>query len=202
MVGLREHLSSWVSSQHLFFGLMIIAIGANFLQFRHIDKRTAANYKALYVHKDHKSGNIFQTGIARGQSVRYRVGPFYYFGVISPDSTVILPSRPLHSWFELHTSLIGFGKAQKILLRDYDPVTKFEGSSNSAYEVDLSHYAPMKPRPTEDLKERLSVFRQSPDARTFVVLAPKGDPGRVNPILFVDVRLLDDALREALGRDL
>jgi hypothetical protein len=94
--------------------------------------------------------------------------------------------------------LIGFGKAQKILLRDYDPVTEFEGSSNSAYEVDLSHYAPMNTRLVEELKERLSVFRLSPDARTFVVLAPKGDPGRVNPILFVDVQLLDDALREAL----
>ncbi len=198
MVGLREHLSSWVSSQHLFLGLMIIAIGVNFLQFRHIDKRTVHNYQALRDYRAHKSGNIFEIGTARSQSVRYRVGPFYYFGVISPNSTVILPSRRLSSWFELHTSLIGFGKAQKILLRDYDPVTEFEGSSNSAYEVDLSHYAPMNTRLVEELKERLSVFRLSPDARTFVVLAPKGDPGRVNPILFVDVQLLDDALREAL----
>jgi hypothetical protein len=202
MVGLREHQSNWVSPQHLFLGLMLLAIGVNFLQFRQIDSRAIHNYRALQDYRAHKSGNIFEIGIARSQSVRYRVGPFYYFGVISPNATVILPSKRLSSWFELQLGLIGFGKAQRVLFRDYDPTTKFEGLSNSPYEVDLSQYTSMNPGMRQDLEQRFSVFRLSPDARTFVVLAPKGHPGRVNPIQFVDLRLLDDSLREALGRDL
>jgi len=204
MFRLRKWRPTMETLYQLCLALMIVAIGINLFQFHHIDKRNWPNYKALH---NFDSGNIFRIATANLSS-RLRVSPFYYFGVISPNSTVILPSRRLQSWFELEPSLMGFGRARRILFRDYDPETEFSRADNAPYEVDLSRYVPKQKRIigtkriTRTLKERFSVFRQSPDARTFVVLAPNGNPGRVNPILFVDVRLMDDAFREALGRDL
>jgi hypothetical protein len=98
--------------------------------------------------------------------------------------------------------MIGFGRARKILYRDYDPKIASQEFDGDGYEVDMGRYLPNRKSSRRYLNERFSIFRRSPKARTFVVLAPEGDPGRDKPMLFVDIDLVGPSLREALGDDM
>jgi len=170
---------------------LIVAGGVNLIEFHAIDKTTSKNYRAFY---SYETGDIFRIGTRHNGSVRHRAAPFYYFGLVSPGSAIILPTARLNSWFELDLGMMSFGRARKILFRDYNARTPLTGDDWDKYKVDLSRYSP-------SLNQRISIFRGSTQARTFVVLAPRGDPGRKKPMLLVDVDLLKGPLREALGHD-
>jgi hypothetical protein len=104
--------------------------------------------------------------------------------------------------FELDLTMIGFGRARRVLYRDYDPRIAAQEFDGDGYEVDVDPYLPDKKLTSPILNKRSSIFRRSPKARTFVVLAPEGDPGRDKPMLFVDIDLVGPSLREALGDDM
>lgn len=167
--------------------MILIAIGINVIQFKKANER-AKNYKAIYLYK---SKNIIEAGSSYSRSIRYRVSPFYYFGIINPNSNIIIPSKKrIYTWFNIEPSMLTFGQSKEIRHRDYDPYV--DPGVLDQYKVDLHKYASEHPNTRSPLAERLSIFRRSPAARTFVVFAPEGDPGRDKPMVFVDIDLLDE----------
>jgi len=174
---------------------MLIAVGVNLVEFKSIDRTVGHSFRAL-AHYGNES--LFEVAIRRNPRFQQMVAPFYYFGLVSPDATIILPTIGLKSWFELSLGMVSFGHAREIRREDYDPQASLNMLDLQPYKVDLGGYAPDWRNAPSDLNGRFSIFRQSPRAQTFVVFAPEGNPGREKPMLFIDINLLDDPMQKSL----
>lgn len=180
----------------LFVAGILLAIGVNFYEFKKIDRVLSSNYKALFRYGDQ---GLYPVSITRNPSSTLYVGPFYYFGLISPGSTVIMPSDGLRSWFELDLGLMTFGRAKEVIIRSFDPRTPPNLENLESYKVNLEQYYPEPKHVIDMLDGRFSIYRRSPEADRFGVFAPEGNPGREGPILFIDIDLLDNATKRALS---
>jgi len=178
----------------LFLVVILIVIAISQFDFGRIDRSSSPNYRALRGERT----DLFRVSIDRNPSSQWYVAPFYYFGLISPDSTLILPSSRAYSWFDLDIGMMSFGRAQKLEFRDYNLRTPLAVPDLEKYKVDLRSSVPSSEKSLKVMDRRFSIFRASPDAKTFVVFAPEGNPGRRRPMLFVDIDLLDESMQKAL----
>jgi glycosyltransferase involved in cell wall biosynthesis len=181
--------------RNLFIAGMVLAIGVNLYEFDRINSALSSNYKALFHYDDE---GLFSVATRRNPSVTLRVAPFYYFGLISPGSTIIMPSQGMNSWFEFDLSMMSFGRAKELIRRPYDPQAPIDVMALRQHQVDLADYAPNRRDTLETLRNRVSIFRRSPEANVFVVFTPEGSPGREKPMILVDVELLDESIQGAL----
>ena len=177
----------------VFIAGILVSIGVNASQFGNLESKTSPNYRALLHYQDR---GLFPVAFENNRSVALRVAPFYFFGLINPNSTIIMPSTGLKTWFELDLGMMSFGRARELRVRTYDPQS-LNVPDLQAYKVDLGGVIPDR-KTLRRLNSRLSIFRRSSEADTFVVFAPKGAPGRTNPMLFVDIDLLDGSTQKAL----
>lgn len=169
-------------------GALVVGILANLGTFRSIDARARHNYRAWHAYE---SGNVVLMAILRDSSVRTYLGPFYYFGELFPSSTVIVPTRGADTWFSLEPSLQTFGRVAEIQRVAYDPAQPPEMMAWFAARIPASEFVPRVGATRRIIDERVGYYAKSERAREFVVFAPNGPPGRTDPIMFVDVALLD-----------
>jgi hypothetical protein len=174
---------------------MAAAVVVNVAQFAAIDAQTRHNYKAIH---RYESADLFEIAIRRDMSSRLRVAPFYYLGVLFPDSTLVVPEDGINVWFPLETAAVAFGEVTSIERIDYDPVTFLDTADLDPYRVPTESFAVEPAHRTLD--ERVAYYVDGAPAGTVLVLTPDGPPDREQPIAFVDISALDEQARARLGR--
>lgn len=175
---------------------MAIAVIVNMVQFPGIEADTRHNYRAIYVYE---TDDLFQIAISRDGSARRWVAPFHYLGELFPGSTIIIPEEGIRSWFPFEESVLTFGKAAEIRRSSYDPIGLMDLASIQEYRIAERSFVPDVGRAIRIVGERVAYFADGTPSGTFLVMTPEGHPGRSNPIVFVDVDLLDDSAWQTLG---
>lgn len=169
--------------------LMVIAVAVNISQFTGIDEETRHNYRAIH---RYDTGDVFEVAISHDISSRRRVAPFHYFGVLFPESTVIMPQSGISIWFPFETSMVAFGRVSSLERWEYDPVELVDLASIDAYRVPTASFAPASGPTVEIMDERVGYYVADDPSGVFIVVTPEGEPGRAGPLAFVDLALLDD----------
>ena len=168
---------------------MIVAGLINVIQFRGIDEKTSHNFRAAQLYE---TGDIFEIAIARDNSARRRVAPFYFFGELFPGSVVIVPPDGIASWFPFESSMVAFGQVAEIRPAEYDAEKIVDLASLDAYRINAASFAPTTGSTVDVINDRVSYYVSDSGGEVFIVVTPEGDPGREAHISFVDIALLAD----------
>jgi|GEM_PF-5208988 len=169
--------------------MTVFAVVINVIEFAGIDKRTRHNYKALYLYED---VDLFKIAIARDNSARRYVAPYYLFGKIFPHATVIIPEKPVQSWFEVDLALMGLARVASLDTIDYNPEdlrSYLRGNELIAFQ--LGQNLPQNEKMYSVIKSRIRVYRADSTANVFLLSTPEGPPGREKVIDFIDMNLLN-----------
>ena len=131
--------------------LLLIAISINVYEFPTLEnKRSDNNWKALY---SFNTADFLTISYQNNLRIQQRYNPAVTLGMLSPESTVILPESGVYSNDELRAQLLSYGKVNQIIIKsfdaksimhDFDPLshTVAEGDENYRYTPWISAIGP------------------------------------------------------------
>lgn len=186
---LKSALRTWLKRPFNFVLVFItFAVIVNIVEFPFIDKTTRHNYKAIYAYD---SVDVVQVSIDRDNSSRETVAPYYYFGVLFPDSVVIMPTRERIADAIAIRSL---GLASEIQYRDYEADRLFASIDLSTNLWDLAALAEDRGSTLAVIERTFGIATSHQPSGIFVILH---DP--YGKFYYVDTSLLGEAARKELG---
>ncbi|TPW29617.1 hypothetical protein [Pararhizobium mangrovi] len=170
------------------FILFSLAIIINIVEFPFIERDSRHNYSAVY---KYRYQNVIRVAIDHDNSSRTAVAPYYYLGLVFPESVVVMPTddRLADS-----VSIRSFGLASEIRYRDYDPVKLFEKTNIKPHLWNLMQLADDRGNVERVIEKTFGIATSNQPSGTFVILHDRS--GR---FYYVDSNLLDAQTRKDLG---